>query len=151
MCYSPNMDIYTAGSVNKYMEKNDAGPKDIFGVIINGVLNIYSMYPFIFRTMEGQRIVYWIWSFGANHCAHVFVLPEQIPKERLEAISDRHSLPRIFSYLTPLDHSFQENPIFRLHNDPKMSMHLWMMRDYLKYFCNLFQIQQGLLSVRRSV
>tara|TARA_R110002051_G_scaffold186206_1_gene255527 strand:- start:1856 stop:3727 length:1872 start_codon:yes stop_codon:yes gene_type:complete len=85
--------------------------------------------------------------FGAleHHTSTVVVLPESMPKDRLEQAMVDVVSHEFFHIVTPLSVHSKEIQFFNF-NDPKMSKHLWMYEGTTEYFANLFQIQQGLIT-----
>jgi len=85
--------------------------------------------------------------FGAleHHTSTVVVMPEQMPKDRLEESLIDIVSHEFFHIVTPLTVHSKEIQFFDF-NAPKMSQHLWMYEGTTEYFANLFQIQQGLIS-----
>ncbi|MDO1513440.1 peptidase M61 [Maribacter confluentis] len=85
--------------------------------------------------------------FGAleHHTSTVVVLPEAMPKDRLEQAMVDVVSHEFFHIVTPLSVHSKEIQFFDF-NAPKMSQHLWMYEGTTEYFANLFQIQQGLIN-----
>ncbi|WP_051254259.1 M61 family metallopeptidase [Arenibacter latericius] len=137
--YSPN-GVYTASSLKESMEKMMEGQKNFLGDI-NSTKH-YAILLYL-STMEDKDAG----GYGAleHHTSTVVVLPEGMPKDRLEeALIDIVS-HEFFHIVTPLSVHSEEIRNFDF-NDPKMSQHLWMYEGTTEYFANLFQIQQGLIS-----
>jgi len=137
--YSPN-EFYTAASLKGSMEKMMGAQKTFLGDI-----NSTKKYNIILylSNMENADAT----GFGAleHHTSTVVVMPEQIPKDRLEESMVDIVSHEFFHIVTPLTIHSKEIQYFDF-NDPKMSMHLWMYEGTTEYFANLFQIQQGLIS-----
>lgn len=137
--YSPN-GIYTAASLKGSMEKMMAGQKNFLGDI-----NSTKQYAILLylSTMEDTDAG----GFGAleHHTSTVVVLPEAMPKDRLEETLIDIVSHEFFHVVTPLSVHSKEIQFFDF-NHPKMSQHLWMYEGTTEYFANLFQIQQGLIS-----
>jgi len=137
--YSPN-GHYTAAGLKGSMEKMMRAQKTFLGDI-NSTKN-YTIILYL-SDMEGKDAT----GFGAleHHSSTVLIMPEQIPKERLEESMIDIVSHEFFHIVTPLTIHSKEIQYFDF-NDPKMSMHLWMYEGTTEYFANLFQIQQGLIS-----
>ncbi len=84
--------------------------------------------------------------FGAleHHTSTTVVLPEAMPKDRLEETMIDVVSHEFFHTVTPLNVHSKEIQYFDF-NHPKMSRHLWMYEGTTEYFANLFQVQQGLI------
>ncbi|MBT2162539.1 M61 family metallopeptidase [Zobellia barbeyronii] len=136
--YSPT-GIYSALSLKDRMEKMMGAQKTFLGDI-NGT-KIYNILLYL-STMEADDAS----GFGAleHHTSTVVVLPEAMPKERLEQAMVDVVSHEFFHIVTPLSVHSKEVQYFDF-NDPKMSQHLWMYEGTTEYFANLFQIQQGLI------
>ena len=136
--YSPN-NAYTAASLKGLMEKMMGAQKAFLGKV-NGTKE-YTILVYL-STMEPDDAS----GFGAleHHKSTVVVLPEAMPKERLEQAMVDVVSHEFFHTLTPLNVHSKEIQYFD-YNDPKMSEHLWMYEGTTEYFANLFQIQQGLI------
>ncbi|MEL6918146.1 MAG: peptidase M61 [Bacteroidota bacterium] len=136
--YSPN-NVYTASSLKDRMSKMMRAQKTFLGDIdgtkeYNILLYLSTLQP---NDASG---------FGAleHHTSTVVVLPEQMPKDRLEQAMVDVVSHEFFHIVTPLSVHSREIQYFDF-NDPKMSEHLWMYEGTTEYFANLFQIQQGLI------
>ena len=136
--YSPT-GIYSALSLKDRMEKMMGAQKTFLGDI-NGT-KIYNILLYL-STMEADDAS----GFGAleHHTSTVVVLPEAMPKERLEQAMVDVVSHEFFHIVTPLSVHSKEVQYFDFNN-PKMSQHLWMYEGTTEYFANLFQIQQGLI------
>ncbi|MGS0525142.1 M61 family metallopeptidase [Zobellia nedashkovskayae] len=136
--YSPT-GIYSALSLKDRMEKMMGAQKTFLGDI-NGT-KIYNILLYL-STMEADDAS----GFGAleHHTSTVVVLPEAMPKERLEQAMVDVVSHEFFHIVTPLSVHSKEVQYFDF-NDPKMSQHLWMYEGTTEYSANLFQIQQGLI------
>ncbi|CAM3534207.1 peptidase M61 [Zobellia roscoffensis] len=136
--YSPT-GIYSALSLKNRMEKMMAAQKTFLGEI-NGT-KIYNILLYL-STMEADDAS----GFGAleHHTSTVVVLPEAMPKDRLEQAMVDVVSHEFFHIVTPLTIHSKEVQYFDF-NDPKMSKHLWMYEGTTEYFANLFQVQQGLI------
>ena len=136
--YSPN-GVYTAASLKERMEKMMGAQKAFLGDI-DGTKE-YNILLYL-STMEQTDAS----GFGAleHHTSTVVVLPEALPKDRLEQAMVDVVSHEFFHIVTPLNVHSKEVQYFDF-NDPKMSQHLWMYEGTTEYFANLFQIQQGLI------
>ncbi|OWW27340.1 peptidase M61 [Zobellia sp. OII3] len=136
--YSPS-GIYSALSLKDRMEKMMGAQKTFLGDV-DGT-KIYNILLYL-STMEADDAS----GFGAleHHTSTVVVLPEAMPKERLEQAMVDVVSHEFFHIVTPLNVHSEEVQYFDF-NDPKMSQHLWMYEGTTEYFANLFQIQQGLI------
>ena len=137
--YSPN-GTYKASDLKEGMEKMMTAQKAFLGDI-DGTKE-YSILLYL-STMENTDAN----GFGAleHHTSTVVVLPEAMPKERLEQAMVDVVSHEFFHIVTPLTVHSKEIQFFDF-NDPKMSRHLWMYEGTTEYFANLFQINQGLIS-----
>ncbi|WP_149276699.1 M61 family metallopeptidase [Pareuzebyella sediminis] len=137
--YSPN-GIYNAVSLKERMEKMMAAQKAFLGDI-DGTKN-YNILLYL-STLEPNDAS----GFGAleHHTSTVVVLPEAMPRERLEQAMVDVVSHEFFHIVTPLNVHSKEIQYFDFNN-PKMSEHLWMYEGTTEYFANLFQVQQGLIS-----
>ncbi len=137
--YSPN-GVYKASDLKERMEEMMAAQKAFLGDI-DGTKE-YSILLYL-STMEDTDAN----GFGAleHHTSTVVVLPEAMPKERLEQAMVDVVSHEFFHIVTPLTVHSKEIQFFDF-NDPKMSQHLWMYEGTTEYFANLFQINQGLIS-----
>jgi len=136
--YSPS-GIYSALSLKERMEKMMGAQKTFLGDI-DGT-KVYNILLYL-STMEADDAS----GFGAleHHTSTVVVLPEAMPKDRLEQAMVDVVSHEFFHIVTPLSVHSKEVQYFDF-NDPKMSEHLWMYEGTTEYFANLFQIQQGLI------
>ncbi|SIS82010.1 Predicted metalloprotease, contains C-terminal PDZ domain [Zobellia uliginosa] len=136
--YSPS-GIYSALSLKDRMEKMMGAQKTFLGDV-DGT-KVYNILLYL-STMEADDAS----GFGAleHHTSTVVVLPEAMPKERLEQAMVDVVSHEFFHIVTPLNVHSEEVQYFDF-NDPKMSQHLWMYEGTTEYFANLFQIQQGLI------
>ena len=136
--YSPN-GVYTATSLKERMEKMMGAQKAFLGPI--DATKEYNILLYL-STYEPNDAS----GFGAleHHTSTVVVLPEALPKERLEQAMVDVVSHEFFHIVTPLSVHSKEVQYFDF-NDPKMSQHLWMYEGTTEYFANLFQIQQGLI------
>lgn len=137
--YSPT-GIYTAASLKERMEKMMKAQKTFLGEI-DGTKK-YSILLYLSKMGESDA-----GGFGAleHHTSTVVVLPEAMPKERLEETMVDVVSHEFFHIVTPLNVHSKEIQYFDF-NAPKMSQHLWMYEGTTEYFANLFQVQQGLIS-----
>lgn len=137
--YSPN-GHYTAASLKGSMETMMGAQKRFLGAV-NSTRN-YTILLYL-STMEETDAT----GFGAleHHTSTVVVLPEQMPKDRLEETLIDIVSHEFFHIVTPLTIHSGEIHFFNF-NEPKMSQHLWMYEGTTEYFANLFQIQQGLIT-----
>ncbi|MEH6680531.1 MAG: peptidase M61 [Sediminicola sp.] len=136
--YSPN-GVYKAADLRDRMQTMMGAQKAFLGDINS--TKQYNILLYL-SDMEGQDAS----GFGAleHHTSTVVVLPEQMPKDRLEQAMVDVVSHEFFHIVTPLSVHSKEVQYFDF-NDPKMSMHLWMYEGTTEYFANLFQIQQGLI------
>ncbi|MBG47510.1 MAG: peptidase M61 [Pseudozobellia sp.] len=136
--YSPT-GVYKASSLRARMEEMMGAQKAFLGDI-DGTKE-YNILLYL-STMDGADAS----GFGAleHHTSTVVVLPEAMPKERLEQAMVDVVSHEFFHIVTPLNVHSEEIQYFDF-NDPKMSQHLWMYEGTTEYFANLFQIQQGLI------
>ena len=136
--YSPN-GTYTAASLKDRMEKMMGAQKAFLGDI-DGTKH-YSILLYLSQMGETDAN-----GFGAleHHTSTVVVLPEVMPKERLEQAMVDVVSHEFFHIVTPLNVHSKEIQYFDFNN-PQMSQHLWMYEGTTEYFANLFQIQQGLI------
>ncbi|WP_298484348.1 peptidase M61 [uncultured Maribacter sp.] len=137
--YSPN-NVYTAASLKDRMEKMMTAQKAFLGDI-DGTKE-YNILLYLSKMDNADAS-----GFGAleHHTSTVVVLPEAMPRERLEQAMVDVVSHEFFHIVTPLNVHSEEVQYFDF-NDPKMSQHLWMYEGTTEYFANLFQIQQGLIS-----
>ncbi len=137
--YSPN-NVYSANSLKESMEKMMSAQKTFLGTV-DGT-KTYTILVYLSTLAPDDAA-----GFGAleHHTSTVVVLPEQMPKEALEAALIDVVSHEFFHILTPLNVHSEEIHFFD-YNDPKMSQHLWMYEGTTEYFANLFQIQQSLIS-----
>ena len=137
--YSPN-NVYTAASLKERMEKMMTAQKAFLGDI-DGTKE-YNILLYLSKMDNTDAS-----GFGAleHHTSTVVVLPEAMPRERLEQAMVDVVSHEFFHIVTPLNVHSKEVQYFDF-NDPKMSQHLWMYEGTTEYFANLFQIQQGLIS-----
>lgn len=136
--YSPN-GVYTAAGLKGRMEKMMQAQKTFLGAI-DGTKE-YNILLYLSTLKEDDAS-----GFGAleHHTSTVVVLPEQMPKDRLEQAMVDVVSHEFFHIVTPLNVHSEEIQYFDFNN-PKMSEHLWMYEGTTEYFANLFQIQQGLI------
>lgn len=136
--YSPN-GTYTAASLKDRMEKMMTAQKAFLGDI-DGTKQ-YSILLYLSEMGATDAN-----GFGAleHHTSTVVVLPEVMPKDRLEQAMVDVVSHEFFHIVTPLNVHSKEIQYFNF-NDPQMSQHLWMYEGTTEYFANLFQIQQGLI------
>lgn len=137
--YSPS-GAYTAADLSGAMETMMKAQKAFLGNI-DGTKE-YNILLYLSKMDEKDAS-----GFGAleHHTSTVVVLPEAMPKDRLEQAMIDVVSHEFFHIVTPLNIHSKEVQYFD-YNDPKMSKHLWMYEGTTEYFANLFQIQQGLLS-----
>lgn len=136
--YSPN-GVYTAASLRNRMEKMMAAQKAFLGEIDGTRQYNILLYLSTYAPDDAS-------GFGAleHHTSTVVVLPEALPKERLEQAMVDVVSHEFFHIVTPLSVHSKEVQYFDF-NEPKMSQHLWMYEGTTEYFANLFQVQQGLI------
>lgn len=136
--YSPN-GIYKAADLKDRMEEMMMAQKEFLGDIDGTKEYAILLYLSEMDTVDAQ-------GFGAleHHTSTVVVLPETMPKERLEQVMVDVVSHEFFHIVTPLSIHSKEIQFFDF-NEPKMSKHLWMYEGTTEYFANLFQIQQGLI------
>ena len=137
--YSPT-GVYTAASLRDRMKKMMTAQKAFLGNI-DGTKE-YNILLYL-SSMDDKDAG----GFGAleHHTSTVVVLPEAMPKERLEQAMVDVVSHEFFHIVTPLNVHSKEVQYFDFNN-PKMSQHLWMYEGTTEYFANLFQIQQGLIT-----
>jgi len=136
--YSPN-DVYKASDLKEKMEKMMTAQKAFLGEI-NSTEN-YDILLYLSKMDSADAL-----GFGAleHHTSTTVVLPEAMPKDRLEQTMIDVVSHEFFHTVTPLNVHSKEIQYFDF-NDPKMSRHLWMYEGTTEYFANLFQVQQGLI------
>ena len=136
--YSPN-GIYKASDLKPEMEKMMTAQKAFLGDI-NSTKN-YDILLYLSKMDSTDA-----GGFGAleHHTSTTVVLPEAMPKDRLEQAMIDVVSHEFFHTVTPLNVHSKEVQYFDF-NDPKMSRHLWMYEGTTEYFANLFQVQQGLI------
>lgn len=137
--YSPHGVVTPLSLKDKMMEMMKA-QKTFLGDINS--TKVYNILLYLSK-MDGKDAN----GMGAleHHTSTVVVLPEALPKERLEQAMVDVVSHEFFHIVTPLNVHSKEIQFFDF-NDPKMSEHLWMYEGTTEYFANLFQIQQGLIS-----
>ncbi|SHJ58103.1 M61 family metallopeptidase [Pseudozobellia thermophila] len=136
--YSPN-GVYTAADLRDRMEQMMGAQKAFLGEIDGTRKYNILLYLSTYGPDDAS-------GFGAleHHTSTVVVLPEALPKDRLEEAMVDVVSHEFFHIVTPLNVHSKEVQYFDF-NDPKMSMHLWMYEGTTEYFANLFQVQQGLI------
>lgn len=136
--FSPN-GVYKASDLRERMEAMMGAQKAFLGDI--DATTKYNILLYL-STMEDTDAR----GFGAleHHTSTVVVLPEAMPKERLEQAMVDVVSHEFFHIVTPLSVHSKEIHFFDF-NDPKMSRHLWMYEGTTEYFANLFQIHEGLI------
>ncbi len=136
--YSPN-GVYKASDLRDRMETMMRAQKEFLGDIDSTTKYNILLY---LSTMEDTDAR----GFGAleHHTSTVVVLPEAMPKERLEQAMVDVVSHEFFHIVTPLSVHSNEIHFFDF-NDPKMSQHLWMYEGTTEYFANLFQVHEGLI------
>ncbi len=136
--YSPT-DVYKASDLKEKMEKMMTAQKAFLGDV-NSTKN-YDILLYL-STMDSTDAS----GYGAleHHTSTTVVLPEAMPKDRLEKAMIDVVSHEFFHTVTPLNVHSKEVQYFDF-NDPKMSRHLWMYEGTTEYFANLFQVQQGLI------
>lgn len=136
--YSPSGQ-HSAAGLKGSMQKMMAAQKRFLGDI-NSTKH-YSILLYL-SSMEDTDAS----GFGAleHHTSTVVVMPELMPKDRLEQSLIDIVSHEFFHIVTPLTVHSREIQFFDF-NAPKMSQHLWMYEGTTEYFANLFQIQQGLI------
>jgi predicted metalloprotease with PDZ domain len=137
--YSPN-GAYAAIDLKERMEKMMSAQKAFLGDVDS--TKEYNILLYLSEMTDTDAR-----GFGAleHHTSTVVVLPESLPKERMEQAMVDVVSHEFFHIVTPLNVHSKEIHDFDF-NDPKMSQHLWMYEGTTEYFANLFQIQQGLIS-----
>ena len=137
--FSPN-GIYKASDLKKRMVSMMRAQKKFLGDVDSTKKYNILLYLSDINTPDAG-------GFGAleHHTSTVVVLPEAMPKDRLEDAMVDVVSHEFFHIVTPLTVHSKEIQFFDF-NDPKMSEHLWMYEGTTEYFANLFQIQQGLIS-----
>ena len=136
--YSPN-DVYAASDLKEKMETMMTAQKAFLGDV-NSTKN-YDILLYLSKWDSTDA-----GGFGAleHHTSTTVVLPEAMPKDRLEQSMIDVVSHEFFHTVTPLNVHSKEVQYFDF-NDPKMSRHLWMYEGTTEYFANLFQVQQGLI------
>lgn len=136
--YSPN-DVYKASDLKGRMEEMMGAQKSFLGDVDSTKEYAILLYLSELDKADAQ-------GFGAleHHTSTVVVLPESMPKDRLEQAMVDVVSHEFFHIVTPLSIHSREVHFFDF-NDPKMSKHLWMYEGTTEYFANLFQVQQGLI------
>lgn len=136
--YSPT-GVYKASDLKPEMEKMMTAQKAFLGEV-NSTKN-YDILLYLSKLDSTDA-----GGFGAleHHTSTTVVLPEAMPKDRLEQAMIDVVSHEFFHTVTPLNVHSKEVQYFDF-NDPKMSRHLWMYEGTTEYFANLFQVQQGLI------
>ncbi len=136
--YSPN-GVYAASDLRERMEEMMIAQKAFLGDVDS--TKEYAILLYLSDLDKSDAA-----GFGAleHHTSAVVVLPEALPKERLEQAMVDVVSHEFFHIVTPLTIHSKEIQFFDFNN-PKMSKHLWMYEGTTEYFANLFQIQQGLI------
>ena len=136
--YSPT-GVYKAADLKEEMQKMMSAQKTFLGDI-----NSTKKYDILLYLSKLDATD--AGSFGAleHHTSTTVVLPEAMPKDRLEQTMIDVVSHEFFHTVTPLNVHSKEVQYFDFNN-PKMSRHLWMYEGTTEYFANLFQIQQGLI------
>ncbi len=136
--YSPN-GVYKASDLKEKMEKMMTAQKAFLGEV-NSTKN-YDILLYLSKLDSTDA-----GGFGAleHHTSTTVVLPEVMPKDRLEETMIDVVSHEFFHTVTPLNVHSKEIQYFDF-NHPKMSRHLWMYEGTTEYFANLFQVQQGLI------
>lgn len=137
--YSPN-GIYKASDLRERMLSMMSAQKAFLGDIDS--TTEYNILLYL-STLEDTDAT----GFGAleHHSSTVVVLPEALPKERLEQAMVDVVSHEFFHIVTPLSVHSKEIHYFDF-NAPKMSQHLWMYEGTTEYFANLFQVHEGLIN-----
>ncbi|APQ17805.1 M61 family metallopeptidase [Maribacter hydrothermalis] len=137
--FSPN-NIYKAADLKERMMTMMGAQKSFLGEVNSTQEYAILLYLSDVNVDDAQ-------GFGAleHHTSTVVVLPEVMPKDRLEQAMVDVVSHEFFHIVTPLSVHSKEIQYFNF-NDPKMSKHLWMYEGTTEYFANLFQVQQGLIS-----
>lgn len=83
--------------------------------------------------------------FGAleHHTSTVVVMPENLPKERLESSLTDIVAHEFFHIVTPLSVHSEDVHYFDYY-EPSFSKHLWMYEGVTEYFAQHFQVYEGL-------
>ena len=136
--YSPT-GVYKASDLKPKMEEMMSAQKAFLGEV-NSTKN-YDILLYLSKMDSVDAR-----GFGAleHHTSTTVVLPEAMPKDRLEQAMIDVVSHEFFHTVTPLNIHSKEIQFFDF-NDPKMSQHLWMYEGTTEYFANLFQVQQGLI------
>ncbi len=137
--YSPT-GKYTAESISPGMKRMITAQKHFLGKINS--TKKYSVLLYLSNLSENDAK-----GFGAleHPTATTVVLPEAMPKEKLETAMMDVVSHEFFHIVTPLTIHSKEIQYFD-YNTPKMSEHLWMYEGITEYFANLFQINQNLIT-----
>ncbi|RRQ50765.1 peptidase M61 [Maribacter algicola] len=130
---------YRASDLRERMERMMSAQKAFLGDI--DATEKYNILLYL-STMEDTDAM----GFGAleHHTSTVVILPEAMPKDRLEQAMVDVVSHEFFHIVTPLSVHSNEIHYFD-YNDPKMSQHLWMYEGTTEYFANLFQVHEGLI------
>lgn len=136
--YSPT-GVYKASDLKPKMEEMMTAQKAFLGEV-NSTKN-YDILLYLSKMDSTDAR-----GFGAleHHTSTTVVLPEAMPKDRLEQAMIDVVSHEFFHTVTPLNIHSKEIQFFDFNN-PEMSQHLWMYEGTTEYFANLFQIQQGLI------
>lgn len=136
--YSPS-GTYKASDLKEKMESMMTAQKAFLGDV-NSTKN-YDILLYLSKLDSTDAK-----GFGAleHHTSTTVVLPEAMPKDRLEQSMIDVVSHEFFHTVTPLSVHSKEVQYFDFNN-PKMSRHLWMYEGTTEYFANLFQVQQGLI------
>lgn len=137
--YSPN-GVYKASDLRDRMVTMMGAQKEFLGNV--DATREYNILLYLSDINTPDAL-----GFGAleHHTSTVVVLPEAMPKERLEQAMVDVVSHEFFHIVTPLSVHSKEIQFFDF-NTPKMSQHLWMYEGTTEYFANLFQVQQGLIT-----
>ncbi|WP_405380299.1 peptidase M61 [Maribacter sp. LLG6340-A2] len=137
--YSPN-GVYKASDLRDRMVAMMGAQKEFLGNV--DATREYNILLYLSDINTPDAL-----GFGAleHHTSTVVVLPEAMPKERLEQAMVDVVSHEFFHIVTPLSVHSKEIQFFDF-NTPKMSQHLWMYEGTTEYFANLFQVQQGLIT-----
>lgn len=135
--YSPTK-THTAASIKETVFEMMEAQKAYLGDLNS--TERYDIFLYLPTFDEGEAT-----GFGAleHHTSTVVVLPEGIPKERLDESMIDVVSHEFFHILTPLSVHSEDVHYFD-YNDPTFSKHLWMYEGVTEYFASHFQVYEGL-------
>lgn len=135
--YSPTM-AHTAASIKETVFEMMEAQKAYLGDL--DATERYDIFLYLPTIGEGEAT-----GFGAleHHTSTVVVLPESLPKERLDESMIDVVSHEFFHILTPLSVHSEDVHYFD-YNDPTFSKHLWMYEGVTEYFASHFQVYEDL-------